>query len=323
VLLVLGQTPAFHATDPTASGFFGAGATSMPRRAAWQRYVGTVARRDATVWGRTVDFQVWNEGNNAQYWTGTAEQLATLTRWTSDVLRAVDPGARLVAPAMGTRLSGELDTVRAYYGQRSGGRPVADYVDAVALHLYPPETRGPERAMRQLREAQSILAEAGVDKPIYDTEINYGAVGNGDPPAPVSTDRQVAFVLRTYLLHAQFGVRRVYWYAWDRRDLMNTVMVRDDFVTPTDAGRAFGVVRSWVLGTRPDGCTRSETATWTCRFTADGEVRTAVWNAWQVTAVTPPPGATAYDTGDGTTRPVAPGETVTVDQVPVLFRSAA
>jgi hypothetical protein len=98
VLLVLGQTPAFHAARPDAVGFFGPGATSMPLRDPWLRYVRKLARRNLRVWGGGVEFQVWNEGNNPQYWTGTSRQLARLARWTRTALDAVDPDARLVAP---------------------------------------------------------------------------------------------------------------------------------------------------------------------------------------------------------------------------------
>ena len=45
VLLVLGQTPAFHAKDPASESFYGEGASSPPRLGAWKRYVHEVAER--------------------------------------------------------------------------------------------------------------------------------------------------------------------------------------------------------------------------------------------------------------------------------------
>ena len=54
MLLVLGQTPEFHAKDPAAESFYGAVASSPPRLAAWKRYVRKVAERYA---GRPVVLQ--------------------------------------------------------------------------------------------------------------------------------------------------------------------------------------------------------------------------------------------------------------------------
>ncbi len=82
VLLVLGQTPQFHSTNPSAAGSYGPGASAMPNKAAWVRYVQETARRNLSHWGHVAQFQVWNEANVVQYWSGTVKQMATLTAWT-------------------------------------------------------------------------------------------------------------------------------------------------------------------------------------------------------------------------------------------------
>ena len=115
VLLVLGQTPRSTppARRPPAS--YGPGASAMPTKAAWVRYVQETARRNINVWGHIAQFQVWNEANVVQYWSGTAKQMATLTAWTRAALRAVDPSARLVAPALVSRLSSQQTWIKAFY----------------------------------------------------------------------------------------------------------------------------------------------------------------------------------------------------------------
>ena len=85
VLLVLGQTPRFHATKPGRRGSYGPGAASMPTKASWTRYVTTVVKRYK---GRGVDYQVWNEANVSGYWQGTASQMAQLTQRTSRIVNA-------------------------------------------------------------------------------------------------------------------------------------------------------------------------------------------------------------------------------------------
>ena len=104
VLLVLGQTPAFHAKDPASESFYGEGAFSPPRLGAWKRYVPEVAERYAD---EPVALQVWNETNVSGFWSGTPAQMATLTKATYDVLATVSPRPTLVAPALVTRLIGQ------------------------------------------------------------------------------------------------------------------------------------------------------------------------------------------------------------------------
>ena len=88
VLLVLGQTPAFHAVDPAAESFYGEGASSPPKMAAWRLYVRTVAERYAD---RPVILQVWNEANVDGFWRGTPQEMADLTAAAHDVLPTSTP----------------------------------------------------------------------------------------------------------------------------------------------------------------------------------------------------------------------------------------
>jgi hypothetical protein len=112
-------------------------------------------------------------------------------------------------------------------------------------------------ALALLGAVRKILAKNNISKPIWNTEVNYGLVGGpaaGAGVAPLSTDRQVGNVLRTFVLNAENGVSRVYWYSWDLLRMANTQMVLDDRITLTPAGQAMGTARSWLLGTRPAGC---------------------------------------------------------------------
>lgn len=98
VLLVLGQTPVFHSTQPTAPGAYGAGASAMPTKEAWTAYVRAVAQRNRDAWGNSVSLQVWNEANAAPYWSGTPAQMAQLTAWARAALRAAGSPARWSPP---------------------------------------------------------------------------------------------------------------------------------------------------------------------------------------------------------------------------------
>ena len=63
--------------------------------------------------------------------------MAKLTQWTSKIVNSNDSAAEVVAPALATRLTGQRLWLRTFYAQRTGGKKVAAYVDAVSLNLYP------------------------------------------------------------------------------------------------------------------------------------------------------------------------------------------
>jgi hypothetical protein len=205
--------------------------------------------------------------------------MARLTLAARQVLDSLDSDLTLVAPAMATRLSGQRAWLRTFYAQKPGGRPVADLVDVLSFQLYPPGDAQPEAQLDQLAGVRESLKINGVDKdkPIWNTEVNYGAEG-GAPAVPISDEQQVSYVGRTYVLNATHDVERVYWYGWDIRDIINTVMIGPDgAVTP--AGSAMTQVKDWLLGTVPKGCQTAPDDTWTCTFDAPGgETRTVYWN---------------------------------------------
>ena len=324
VLLVLGQTPLFHSTRPTAPGAYGPGASAMPTQAAWVRYVQETARRNLDVWGHVAQFQVWNEANVVGYWTGTAKQMATLTAWTRAALRAVDPTARLVAPALVTRLGSQRAWIKAFYSQSVAGKNVSAYVDALSFQLYPMSGSAPEASMTLLAAVRAILARYKVVKPIWNTEVNYGLVGgpvSGAAARPISSDRQVGNVMRTFVLNASNRVSRVYWYSWDLLGMSNTPLVQADQITLTPAGQAFATTRGWLLGARPVGCSRTRANTYTCTFTTATQTRRIVWNPSRSVTVTAPVRTSSVTTWSSAVRSARAGTKVRVGVIPVMISS--
>jgi hypothetical protein len=318
VLLVLGQTPRFHAVRPGASSFYAPGASSPPKLWAWKRYVRKVAARYK---GRGLDYQVWNEGNVPGFWSGTPAKLAELTKVTYKVLNNVDPKADVVSPALATRLAGQRKWLRTFYAQRTGGARVARWTDVTSLNLYPLTNQGPEASMRLLAASRTMLRNLGVTKPIWNTEINYGLqIGGGGEARDISRRKEAAFVARTYVLNAANNVKRVYWYSWDLQNLANTQLTyATGSVTP--AGNTWGVVRSWLKGTRSLGCSRAGNGTYTCTFKYGSGVKRVYWNPSRKTSVKTVSSATrlTYQTGGSTA--IRGGKRIGVDFAPVMVRS--
>src|SRR5262249_24839950 len=136
----------------------------------------------------------------------------------------------------------------------------------VALSMYPLPRYGrrigvPEDSIKQLTHVKGILHKDGVPgtKAIWNTEINYGLASGskgGTRTTPISDARQASNVMRTYLLNAANGVKRVFWYRYNWSSLpkggtlANTLLTRpSDSSQVTAAGRAYQRVQEWMHGT--------------------------------------------------------------------------
>jgi hypothetical protein len=329
VLLVLGQTPSFHvdvgARPAGAVEYNGAGSTRTPDLAAWRRYVRKVADRYA---GRIGALQVWNEANIPGFWSGQVSDLAALTDLArSEVDRANrrhGTAMKLVSPGFVARTNTLV--MDEFWAKRRGDHSMNDLVDAVAISLYPPVDGGPEQALGLLRYVRrAILRPRGVTRPVWDTEINYGLSvgGAGGHPPHLDQAQQAAYVMRTLLLQASAGVRRVYWYAWDLTGTVSVVTNRGEKLTA--AGRAFDRTRRWLGDGVLAGCHRTANGrlrgTWECRVLLPHAVRHIYWNPTRVVRVLAPRATTWSRTLDGHRSRTAPGQPLEVDGRPVLARS--
>jgi hypothetical protein len=293
VTLVLATTPAFYSAAPSLPPTLTSDYTRFVR-AVMQRYRSFEGQRGITA------YQVWNEGNVPFFWSGTPHRLALLTRAVWRIHRQVDPGATIVAPSFAVRLPSQRRWLSAYESQRVGGHPVRHFYDANALSIYPQTTYGariggPEDSMRLVNVVRHVLARDGVPSatPLWATEVNYGVTGQPTAATPISERRQVANVIRTYVLGAARGLARMYWYRYDWNSISpargggtlgNTLLsVPGSPSQMTSAGAALTTAERWLRGRlvadrghRP--CDRGRGGTYTCVVRYAGGVRRILWN---------------------------------------------
>jgi hypothetical protein len=119
-------------------------------------------------------WEVWNEPNIAPFWDGRRvdpREYGRLLRETRDVLRAVDPGARIVSGGIASRHSGAQ-----YLGAALDAAGPCS-VDALSIHPYAPTV---ERAMQHLTDARAVADSRGLrDVPLWTTEIGWRVGGGG------------------------------------------------------------------------------------------------------------------------------------------------
>jgi hypothetical protein len=326
--MVVAMTPRFYARTPT----------DPPRTVApYRRFVRALMHRYRSFHGRRgiAAYQVWNEVNISTFWTGSTHQLAQLTRVLDQVRDSVDPKARVVAPPMVLRLPFELAGVYTYFHARIAGVPVWRYVDAAAFSSYPLQRYGrrlggPEDSLSLIGQGRRELRSAGVPRsmPVWNTEINYGLPSGtwaGHLAPRISAARQAANVVRTYLLNAAAGVRRVFWYRydWSRRyaDTLLTSPRNSSHVTA--AGRAYLLAQHWMHGTllgrhghRP--CARDSAGTYTCVVRDRDGTRRIYWNPYRRATVRLAPNAHHRQDVLGRIRSTHPGATLHVTWRPVM-----
>ena len=190
--------------------------------------------------GRVSAYELWNEPNLQREWNGSplsAADLARLITAGAEGVRAADPAAAVISSAPAT--TGINDGVMAIddrlflRGMLDAG--IADVVDGIGVHPYgwanPPDSShtAPDPSVPShnnhpsfffkdtLSDYQALLAEYGVEDPLWVTEFGWGSFDqltddDGDPAQPlagaefmsnVTEWEQAAYLLRALELGQQ------------------------------------------------------------------------------------------------------------------------
>jgi len=314
ILYVLGSTPRWAARSPNMPGLYGPGTTSLPAKTSdFVDFTRTVAKRYK---GRITSYQIWNEANTRSFYEGDWVALAKLTRRAYDTIKLVDDSA-LVVGASSTVIPGKLFQNESFFVRYARAiHDAGDPVDAMAVHLYPVDTsKGPQARVGSIRAAQRVMNRVGIDRPLWDTEVNYGDRRPGLPQVVPDPQTGATYVARTYIDSVRLGIQRTYWYGWDSHVLGIDLT---DAAGVTPAGTAFLTVRDWLTGSRLAGCTESGGAV-LCRFgDAKGRPFSIMWTSSGTTTV---PGTDLRVCRVDGTCTRAP-DNLTVDTQPVLLKEA-
>jgi hypothetical protein len=155
------------------------------QHAEWRRRVRFVAERygpGGSFWSERSNlpyrpiriWEVWNEPNLSAFWDdrpANPSEYGRLLRETRGVLRAVDPGARILSGGIASRHSGAR-----YLGAALDAAGPCS-VDALSIHPYAPTV---ERAMQHLTDARAVADSRGLrDVALWTTEIGWRVGGGG------------------------------------------------------------------------------------------------------------------------------------------------
>jgi hypothetical protein len=282
VLMTLGLTPRWASARPEEPSGYQPGFAAEPKDLEdWRTFVRTFATRYK---GRVRNYEIWNEPNLKEFWSGSTDQMVVLTREASQIIHSIDPHAVVVSPPAtgGYGVKWLLEFL-----SKGGGQ----YVDVIGYHFYVGD-QPPEAMVSVIQAVKQTMVNNGVGgKPLWDTEAGWFK------PNPFPSDELgAAYLARAYILNWAAGVQRFYWYAWDNH-LMTIETTEEDDETLRPAGRTFGIIQKWLMDARMDWCDEDSDHTWTCQLNRKGALQWIVWNpdgtkplaltpSWKIESVT-------------------------------------
>jgi hypothetical protein len=309
LLLPLGLSPAWASARPEEKSVYRPGYAAEPRDMEdWRTYVRTVVRHCA---GKVQAYEIWNEPNLKQFWTGSVDQMLQLTREAALIIRSVDPQAIIVSPSA-TQDRG-LPWLQEFL--RKGG---AEYVDVIGYHLYV-APQPPEATVALASSIRRIMQSAGAaEKPLWNTEVGWFL------PKPFPPDLAAAYLVRDFILNWASGVDRIYWYAWDNHGWVSLETTAADSSTLTAAGKAYAAAARWLVGRTLANCSADAAKTWTCTLSGTGPPAWIVWNASGDRTFALPADwrANFAETLAGQKTPIADGR-LSIGQEPILLSAAS
>jgi hypothetical protein len=229
----------------------------------WRIFVRTVATRYK---GRIHNWEIWNEPNRPQSWTGSVDTMVEMTRDASRILKEIDPDNRVVSPAP-TGIYGLpfLDK----FLSKGGGQ----YADAIGYHFYVGHDDPPEAMVPLIDKVKAAMQRYGLgSKPLWNTEAGW--LG----PNSLSSEVGSAYISRAYILDWADGVSRFYWFAWENHRGTQIELTEQDNAGLTLAGKAFATTQAWMTGAVMTRCINSTDGTWMCDLRNQNGVFHILWN---------------------------------------------
>lgn len=317
LLLPLGLTPQWASARPTERSAYGPGAAAEPLAMEdWRIYVRKVAQRYK---GKIKAYELWNEPNDPEFYSGSMDKLVELTCEAYRVLKEVDPSITVVSPAYThPRNIKLLDK----FLSSGGGK----CIDVVSYHLYLP-TRPPEDIPDLIKQIRGVMKTHGLaNSPLWNTESGWAMKNNdgtpiGTVPAAwrkIGDGQSGAYVARSYLLGAAFGLDRFYWYAWDNQTFGLT---EPTTLRPKPGGIALGKIAAWLSGKPRPSCSENG-GIWKCSLsTASTSIHQVIWSPDSERTLLLPPGwrIKRVERADGRDEANLANSHFQVDELPRLF----
>jgi hypothetical protein len=210
-------------------------------RAAFARFAAAAAARYA---GKGVVWEIYNEPNSG-FWkpAPNAEQYVEMADEVTSAIRASDPGAVIVGPALGgpelVRDRSALTVKDTHFLASVLSSRAVRMWSAITIHPYQGDFGPPEHADEQLALTERLVQQALFSP--SKLPVIFGEWGHSSYRSGVSEALQASYVIRSFLYATMHRMPFSIWYGW-----------QDDGDKPDEVQDRFGLIRSGVLAGRSD-----------------------------------------------------------------------
>ena len=320
ILYVLGSTPKWaQKKAPKGRYPYGGTGSATPKASDWKRWVTAVVQR----YGASIDsYQIWNEANLADFYTGSPKQMAKLTRDAYRIIKRYDPTATVVAASSTVRL--EKAYKRFFPAYLKELRKMNWPVDAVSVHTYPDGRGTPADRLRLIDQVNADIRKANVPPRIqlWDTEVNYGIKGPGKIKGQTINGVTAAdWTASTFLDSIMTGIDRTYWYYWYRPDGRLGIILNNEGAGTTIGGIGYQTAYNWMVNSFYT-CTRGNAnQPNVCQLGDADQPEVVVWSNEGIGTYTVPAGATVQCNSLMQCGAVAAGTQLPIGGSPLWFGS--
>ena len=312
ILEVLGTTPTWAASKVSKGEYPPyPGAASAPKDLTdWDNWVTAVVTKYK---GQITAYEIWNEANLKMFYNGSPAKMAEMTKRAYDIIKKIDPAAKVVAASPALRLKSAVDRFYPAYLKELAAMNWP--IDALAIHTYPDAKGDPAARGVIIKGIKDVITAAGAPATLelWDTELNYGLAGLGLPKTDITGAKAAGFIVRTYIDDLRYGVNRSYWYIWTQTP---KEWLGVQAYPGSEAEQGFFALDNWVTGASYDGCTENGNAV-TCNFSKAGAKWIVAWAETGTAQYTAPEGTQLVCDPLANCTETAAGTGITLTEVPV------
>jgi hypothetical protein len=306
----------------------------------WDSFVKAVVARYA---GRIQYFELWNEANLNETFSGSVGEMVTMAQHAYADIKAIDPGAVVIAPSASRvgvlQYSPGCDVSECWLAEyfKAGG---GAFADAVAYHPYACLSNDsacaklsiacPQRDIQAcagsalttaIADTRAIMADYGLSRlPLIATEGGFPSDIIG-PGLLGSADEQTAYVSRWYVVQASQNVSLAVWFTEFRPENGLAGFGTSDALAEINQG--YDQTYRWLVGSTMEGPCALADGVWTCPMVlASGSLAEIAFADSGQTPVqyTPPAGFSEYQELNGSVYQA--GASMSVGMMPVLLSSS-
>lgn len=258
-------------------------------------------------------WELWNEPNRPEHWTGSASQLYEMVRPAASIIHNQVPGAMILTPPI---CGGDSIWMASWLKLENEKTRLSDYY---SIHLY---INGPLDGNSYVPETrmaviQKMVATKNANGWTSTPWINSETQFNENYTCELTAEECDSQIVRWHILQFAYqggagGAFNIGWYDWD------------DSIQLGGYDTYYYTMMKWLVGSTFTASCTSNGTVWSCPLTqTGGKNALIVWNTAGDSNYKPAAQYTDYRSFNGTyggaTNTISSGQTITINTFPVML----